>query len=174
MNKIYAFCDLSLVIATVILAIIMQVLCVWGIVAAPCYTIASGVFAVRCIWSVLLIGFYWGMVLISKDVLTFVMFDDECVTLWIPFAGIQKIKYSRYAHIYTLKYFHGSVLGLGSQMPYVVFSQKYLSDKNLMDINQLANSSQTFKIRMRRKRFDELLKLLPPRQAKMLQSAMRK
>lgn len=43
-----------------------------------------------------------------------------------------------------------------------------------MNINQLVNSPEVFKIKMRHKKFEELLTLLPPYQAKMLQSAVKK
>ena len=174
MKKFYAFCDLPLAIASAVLLVIMNGLCITGIVGAPSYALASDVFAIQCMWAVLMIGLWIGMVLLSKEVLAFVIFDSQCITFWVPFKGRQTTEYRLYSHVYPASYYHGSPFCLGSRMSYIVFSQKYLSDKVLTNINQLTSTAQTFKIRLRRKRYEELLKLLPPYQASMLQRAIKK
>ena len=174
MKKIHTFCDLPLVLASAFLLVVNSALCIGAIVLAPSYTVPSDVFLVQCIWVVLLILFYVGMVIASKRILTFVTFDSDGISFWTPFMRSQICEYKKYSHIYSASYFHGTPLGFGSRVPYVVFSQKYLSDTILMNINQLANSPEVFKIRMRHKKFEELLTLLPPYQAKMLQSAVKK
>lgn len=174
MKRIRFFCDLPLVIASVFLLIVFSVLCVWMIAIAPNYAVPSDIFSIQCIWATLLMLFYIGMVIASKRILTFVIFDSDGITIWTPFMSSQTCEYKRYSHIYPASYFHGNLIGFGVRVHYVVFSQKYLSDKVLMNINHLANSSEVFKIRMRHKKFEELLTLLPPYQASMLQSAVKK
>lgn len=173
MKKIHTFCDLPLVLASAFYLIVISALGIGAIVLAPSYTVPSDVFGVQCYWGVLLILLYISMVIASKRILTFVTFDSECITFWTPFVRSQTCEYKQYTHIYPGSYFHGNIFGLGRQVSYVVFSQKYLSDEILANINKLANSPETFKIRMRHKRFEELSKLLPPYQAKMLQSAVK-
>ncbi len=172
MKKIHAFCDLPLALASAFLLIVISALCIGAIVLAPSYTVPSDVFWVQCIWAVLLILFHTSMVIASKRILTFVTFDSECISFWAPFVRTQTCEYRRYTHIYPGSYFHGNILGFGCRMSYVVFSQKYLSNNTLMNINHLANSPEVFKIRMSHWKFEKLLKLLPPYQAKMLQSAV--
>ncbi len=174
MKKIRFFCDLPLVIASVFLSIVSSVLCVWMIAITPSNAAPSDVFSIQCIWAIMLILFYIGMVIASKRILTFVIFDSDGITFWTPFMPSQTYEYKRYSHIYPASYFHGNLIGFGVRVHYVVFAQKYLSDTVLMNINHLANSPEVFKIRMRHKKFEALLTLLPPYQARMLQSAVKK
>lgn len=173
MKKIRIFCDLPLVLASVFILIANSILCIWMMAIAPSYAIPSEVFSIRCIFVVILILLYVGMVIASKRTLTFVTFDSDGISFWTPFMRSQICEYKRYSHIYPASYFHGTPLGFGFRVPYVVFSQKYLSDKILMNINHLANSPEAFKIRMSHRNFEKLIKMLPPYQAKMLQSAVK-
>ncbi len=173
MKKIRIFCDLPLVLASVFILIANSILCIWMMAITPRYAIPSDVFSIRCIWGVILMLFYVGMVIASKRILTFVTFDSDGISFWTPFIRSSICEYRRYSHIYPASYFHGTPLGFGSRVAYVVFSQKYLSDKILMNINHLANSPEVFKIRMPHRKFEELMKMLPPYQAKMLQSAVK-
>ena len=171
MKKIRIFSDFPLVFGSVLILITNSILCIWMMVITPSYALPSDVFLIRCLWLAVLILFYAGMVIASKRILTAVTFDRNVISFWAPFMRSQRYEYKRYSHIYPASYFHGTLLGFGSRVSYVVFSQKYLSDEMLMNINHLANSPEVFKIRMCSRTYNELLNLLPPYQAKMLQSA---
>lgn len=172
MKKIRIFCDLPLVLASVVILIANSVLCIWMMVIAPSYAVASDVLSIRCIWGAILILFYVGMIMASKRILTFVVFDRDGISFWRPFMGFTVCEYRRYSHIYPASYFHGTPLGFGFRVPYVVFSQKYLSDEIIMNINRLENSPEVFKIRMCHRKYEELIKFLPPYQSQMLQRAV--
>lgn len=172
MKKLRILCDLPLVIVSVFIVIANSVLCICMMAIAPGYAIPSDVFMIRCIWVVVLILFYVGMVIVSKRILTVVSFHSDGISFWAPFTRSRFCEYKRYSHIYPGSYFHATPLGFGSQVSYVVFSQKYLSDEILMNINHLANSPEAFKIRIPQRKLEKLLKWLPPYQAKMLQSAV--
>ncbi len=92
-------------------------------------------------------------------------FTRESIIVHIPMVGTSEYSYKQYSHIYIGEYFHGNIFGMGMNVYYIVIARRYMSDLELMQINQLANSADAFKIRYTRRRVRKLQEALPTERA---------
>lgn len=69
--------------------------------------------------------------------------------------------YKYYQYVYKAWYWHGSPIGVGKNVDYIVISHRRLRDKELANINQLAPDSDVLKIRYSSKIYQKLMDILP-------------
>ena len=92
-------------------------------------------------------------------------FSRDSITVHIPMVGTSVYSYKQYSHMYIGTYFHGNIFGMGMNVYYIVIARRFMSDLELMQINQLANSADAFKIRYTRRMVRKLQKALPTEKA---------
>lgn len=69
--------------------------------------------------------------------------------------------YKYYQYVYKAWYWHGSPIGVGKNVDYIVISHRRLRDEELANINQLAPDSDVLKIRYSSKNYQKLMDILP-------------
>lgn len=69
--------------------------------------------------------------------------------------------YKYYQYVYKAYYWHGSPIGIGTNVYYMVISHRRLKDEELCNINQLASSTDVIKIKYSPKAYQTLMDTLP-------------
>ena len=73
--------------------------------------------------------------------------------------------YKYYQYVYKAYYWHGSPIGIGTNVYYIVVSHRRLKDNELCNINQLASSADVIKIKYSPKTYQTLMNTLPSEMA---------
>lgn len=69
--------------------------------------------------------------------------------------------YKYYAYVNRAGYWHGTPVGIGKTVDYIVFSHRRLKDEELYAINRIASSEKVIKIQYTPKTYQRLMELLP-------------
>ena len=88
-----------------------------------------------------------------------ITFNANNVVFKTAFSKAKGNTYESYRYIYKASYLH-----MLYRPQYIVFSQTRLSDYELQNINQIAPTEKTIKIRYSKKTFEALQQVLPDRQ----------
>lgn len=86
-------------------------------------------------------------------------FNENNIVFKTAFSKAKENTYESYRYIYKASYLH-----MLYRPQYIVFSQTRLSDYELQNINQIAPSEKTIKIRYSKKTFKALQQVLPEKQ----------
>ena len=70
-------------------------------------------------------------------------------------------QYKYYQYVYKAWYWHGSPIGIGKNVEYIVISHRRLCDEELVSINQLSPDNDVLKIRYSPKTYRSLIEILP-------------
>ncbi len=73
--------------------------------------------------------------------------------------------YKYYQYVYKAYYWHGSPIGVGKNIDYIVISHRRLKDEELSNINRLASSTDVLKIKYSPKTYRKLMDTLPSEMA---------
>ena len=69
--------------------------------------------------------------------------------------------YEYYAYVNKACYWHGTPIGIGKTMDYIVFSHRRMKDEELKAINMVVSSEKVIKIKYSPKTYQQLMESLP-------------
>ena len=73
--------------------------------------------------------------------------------------------YRDYAYVYKARYWHGSPIGVGKYVNYIVISNRWIKDAQLNSINELPTSADVIKIKYSKKTYQQLMDTVPSKMA---------
>lgn len=93
--------------------------------------------------------------------LTRITFRPESVIIKTALRRPVERPYKYYQYVYRAWYWHGSPVGLGMNVAYIVISHRRMRDEELTNINQPAPSADVIKIHYSPKTYRKLMEILP-------------
>lgn len=111
------------------------------------------IFAALC--TIMLVGFF----ISAPRWCARTIFNADTIIFKTAFYKAKENTYDTYRYIYKASYLH-----ILYRPKYIVFSQARLSDYELQNINELASTEKTIKIRYSKKTFKALQQVLPKKQ----------
>lgn len=100
-------------------------------------------------------------VLLMKQMCVRITFAADAVTIHPLFTKPVRRPYKYYPYVFKGGYWHGSPIGVGKWVDYIVLSHGYIKNDDLMRINALGKDNDVIRIRYRRKNYDRFLAALP-------------
>lgn len=176
-KKARIMCDCTLFVAAIIVSLIYSI----SILVAMFFLVNEGsvaepseVIPIRLLFGVMLVGFLAAVIVSSPRYLCVLTLSKETITVWIPFHRQKTYNYKQFRYVYCGGYFHGNIVGMGKNVWYIVVSQRYLSEKELKQINNVPNSEEVVKVRYSQKNYNKLNAILPTGHIKQLECAIGK
>ncbi len=103
--------------------------------------------------------------LLAKQMCVRITFTENAVTIHPLFSKPVQRAYKYYPYVYKGGYWHGSAIGVGKWVDYIVFSHGYIKKDDLLRINTMGKDTDVIRIRYRKKNYDKLLAALPTEMA---------
>lgn len=114
----------------------------------------------------LCIGALVSFVLLTRQMCVRIVFAKAGITIRPLFGKSAYRPYSYYPYIYKGGYWHGSPVGVGKWVDYIVLSHGRIRDADLLRVNEIGTGNDVIRIRCRKKLYKKLLDALPPEQAR--------
>ena len=176
MKKVRIICDWQLLVMVIVLTLLtvaVTLVTMFVLVNEDTVEKQSDLPVIRIMFSVLLAVYFVSIIASSPRYLCIITLSDVAITIWMPFRKQHTYTYKQFRYLYCGKYFHGNVVGIGKDVWYIIVSQQQLRSKELNQVNQLANSHETIKIRYTKKNYYKLKSILPITHIKQLEIAQR-
>lgn len=125
----------------------------------------SGLVTVIVVFSLFLMTTIITSYFLAKQMCVRIIFDKDTITIHPLFKKPFQRAYKYYPYVYKGGYWHGSPIGVGKWVDYIVLSHGYIKNDDLMRINALGKDNEVIRIRYRRKNYDRLLAALPTEMA---------
>lgn len=119
------------------------------------------VIGVSCIFGTLAVLSILVAIIASPRWYTRITFLPESVIIKTALKHPVERQYKYYQYVYKAWYWHGSPIGVGKNIDYIVISHRRLRDEELGSINQPAPSNDVLKIRYSARTYQKLMKILP-------------
>lgn len=176
-QKIRIISDVPLLVLAIACTFVMTLAAAIGIVIIGIPGAAadpSEVLPIQIMFAVLYIVFFVAVVSAISRSICVITLTKNAISQKIPFQKKQILQYEKFPNVLYGCYFHGNVVGLGKWVPYILFSQNRVSSDLLTHVNNLKNTSETFKIRYTKKNYRTLCAVLPAKHRIMLDASLRK
>lgn len=157
--KIIAFPELF--IGGIIYITIFSAVCLSMIILFGYEGIADEPIKCQILFGTLLIAHLITCLLCMKRWFIIMVLTREGIEYYTLFRKPVKKTYNNFPYIYIAEYRHGTLIGIGNKMKFVVFSSRRLTDHERTHINMVAPTEDLLKIRYRKKRYEKLYNAVP-------------
>lgn len=160
-------CKFSLITdpGTLLLGVLLTTIEFCGCAGFVAYSVITGerkdIIGSLCVFGTLAVLSILVAVWVSPRWYTRITLLQESVIIKTALKHPIKRPYKYYQYVYKAWYWHGSPIGIGKNVDYIVISHRRLREEELESINQLAPGSDVLKIRYSPKTYQKLMEILP-------------
>lgn len=176
LKKIRIICDsllfwggLLLSISQIVIAVVITIMLETGYISASTIDDKNKSQVLFVFFAIFL---FFGVILCLPRWLMILTLDEKEITFRGDYFKPYTKSYNQFPYVYIATYRHGSLIGLGVKVRYIVISQIKLTEYELTHINRVFDREKIFKIRYSKKKYDALLNVLPKSHKERLETAM--